>query len=202
MAAFPYTYTPTEEIVRWAFEVHVNSNDTAKKNWFIAFTNPTAGPWKRVTAPDTNGVTVEIARFAREEERPDLVLVSDSLHTTLIVEAKDDLSKLIGPIQMQKSLNVIRDLGNRLRTCPVTAWGKRAKYNIVPGFLWGGSNPDNEIKQVLTAYDEYSEPRDGISVVGVAVVKTHGSLHPVMVGRADDVVTVSHIAQSFDLLRK
>ena len=37
-----YTFRLTEEIARWAFEVVCkNSSD-----WYIAFTNPTAGPWK------------------------------------------------------------------------------------------------------------------------------------------------------------
>ena len=42
----------------------------------------------------------------REEERPDLVLVSDALRLNLIVEAKDGLSKLVTVAQMKKSMSI------------------------------------------------------------------------------------------------
>ena len=33
-----------EEIARWAFEIIFKTNTS----WHIAFTNPTAGPWKTI----------------------------------------------------------------------------------------------------------------------------------------------------------
>ena len=35
-----------EELARWAFEIKISENS----DWEIAFTNPTAGPWKTVKA--------------------------------------------------------------------------------------------------------------------------------------------------------
>jgi hypothetical protein len=39
-----YSYNLTEEICRWSFEVHIKKLES----WWIAFTNPTAGPWKKI----------------------------------------------------------------------------------------------------------------------------------------------------------
>lgn len=202
MATLPYKFVPTEEIVRWTFEVHVNNNSTAKENWFLAFTNPTAGPWKRVVAPDRSGAMVEVARFGRDEERPDLVLVSDVLRLNLIIEAKDDLSKLVAEVQMKKSLGVIRDLGQRLKTCTGETWQERAAYRIIPGFLWGGARPETELALVIGAYDRYRENLDGQSLVGISVVKTDGSLKPVLLGRGDSNFDINEVARSFGLSRK
>ena len=199
MKAFPYVYTPTEEIVRWAFEVVLKDNVTASKNWFVAFTNPTAGPWKHATAPDSKGLGVEILRFGREQGRPDLVLVSDALRLSVIIEAKDDLTKLITETQMRKSIAVIRDLGRRLKSRTVKVWRTRARYPIVPGFLWAGSNPESEFKLVLSSYDSYVGSQRGKPVIGVCVVKTNGSLVPVVRGRGDRSIDMTQIVQSFGL---
>jgi len=79
-----YEYSINEEITRWVLEVYINNHTD---NWKIAFTNPTAGPWKKIIAPSTSK---EIYRFIREEARPDLIIVNDILSTILIIEAKDD----------------------------------------------------------------------------------------------------------------
>ena len=39
-----------EEIARWAFEIIFKKND----QWTIAFTNPTAGPWKTIKSNSLN----------------------------------------------------------------------------------------------------------------------------------------------------
>ena len=39
-----YNFRLTEEIARWAFEIICRENP----NWYVAFTNPTAGPWKTI----------------------------------------------------------------------------------------------------------------------------------------------------------
>lgn len=92
-----YTFRLTEEIARWAFEVLLSKNP----DWYIAFTNPTAGPWKRVTAINERGVEGEVHRFARDEERPDLLLISDKYEVVIIIEAKDSLPKLIKDKQIK-----------------------------------------------------------------------------------------------------
>ena len=70
-----YNYNLTEEIARWAFEIKcIESED-----WFVAFTNPTAGPWKTIKGLDDEGKEGEVYRFGSKEPRPDIVLVSDRL---------------------------------------------------------------------------------------------------------------------------
>ncbi len=41
-----YSYSINEEITRWVTEVYLKSNPNL--DWYIAFTNPTAGPWKKI----------------------------------------------------------------------------------------------------------------------------------------------------------
>ncbi len=60
----------------------------AKNGWWVAFTNPIAGPWKKITALDGTGLPVEIYRFEREGERPDLILVNDIFKLVMIVKQK------------------------------------------------------------------------------------------------------------------
>ena len=80
-----------EEIARWAFEILFKDlND-----WVIAFTNPTAGPWKTIKASDINGEIGEVYRFALKENRPDIVMYNDDLQTVMIIEAKDNIDKLV-----------------------------------------------------------------------------------------------------------
>lgn len=201
MKPFPYQFNASEEIVRWAFEVHVNNNKVARDNWFIAFTNPTAGPWKRVMAPDETGAMSEVARFGRDEERPDLVLASDTLHLTLIIEAKDDVRKLVAAAQMNKSINVIHELGKRLSESTETPWGRRSGYPTVSAFLWGGSSPQSEFDQVLQSYDRVIKSRHPDPVIGICVLNANGSLIPHMLIRENRTFSASSVVQSFGLLK-
>ena len=72
-----------EEISRWAFEIIFKSNH----QWRIAFTNPTAGPWKTIKALNAEGEEGEVYRFPLEETRPDIILYNDELEAILIIEA-------------------------------------------------------------------------------------------------------------------
>ena len=120
-----YSFKLTEEISRWAFEICINRHNS----WFIAFTNPTAGPWKRIMGRNSNGEVGEVHRFEREEMRPDLVLVCDELQVVLIIEAKDSLTKLLTDKQMDKSADVVRGLAQTLRNKKSKPfWGERAFY--------------------------------------------------------------------------
>ncbi len=82
-----YTFNSNEEIARWSTEVYLKNH--VDLGWWVAFTNPTAGPWKKILALSEEGTFVEIHRFIREGERPDLILVNDKLKVVVIVEAKD-----------------------------------------------------------------------------------------------------------------
>ena len=139
-----YTYRLTEEIARWAFEVKLEqSND-----WEIAFTNPTAGPWKLITAVNAEGLMGEVHRFARDEERPDLLLISDKYQMIIILEAKDSLPKLIKDKQIIKSAQVVISLSEILNMKKLHPfWGDRTDYTIVAGLLWGADTKSTETQR-------------------------------------------------------
>jgi len=147
-----YTYKLTEEISRWAFEIHIKN----KKTWWIAFTNPTAGPWKRIEAFDKNHNKGEVYRFDRDEKRPDIVIVNDELKSIIIFEAKDSLEKLKIESQTAKSCLVINDMAKTLATIKDNPfWGNRHSYKIYNGLLWGSSAPSSA-SSVEEAFQVYS----------------------------------------------
>lgn len=124
-----------EEIARWAFEILFRNN----KTWKIAFTNPTAGPWKTIKAlakeTEKEG---EVYRFNLEEERPDIIMYNDDLETVIIIEAKDSLNKLIKNSQAEKSAAVVVELGSILQSKRDNYyWKGREHYRIILGLLWG-----------------------------------------------------------------
>jgi len=165
----PYTYKPNEEVARWATEVYIKSN--TKLGWWIAFTNPTAGPWKKIVIPIENGGTAEIYRFVREEERPDLILVNDKRKAVLIVEAKDYLGKLITKAQMLKSVRVIDRISKMLATSSNSKWAHRSAYKIIPSFLWMCENKQtvaeesNSVQKALDKYNSLKISRDILNIV-------------------------------------
>lgn len=145
------SYHLTEEIARWAFEILCRE----RNNWTIAFTNPTAGPWKTIKAKDRQGNTGEVYRFALEENRPDIVLINDNLKMVVIIEAKDSLAKLVSDVQDAKTIEVVEFLSKifkGLKTNPY--WGERCEYAIVNGLLWGseGGEAKAEIEAVFDRY--------------------------------------------------
>ena len=154
----PYSYSMNEEIARWTFEVFIDHQSKGK--WWIAFTNPTAGPWKKILSKDEAGQLIEIYRFSREEDRPDIVAVSDELKKVIIIEAKDYASKLIGKVQMTKSAQVIVDMEKVLRSVDITAWEKRKNYEIIPGFLWYSESSNIANKEVVKVTDAFIAIRD------------------------------------------
>ncbi|MGH8893425.1 MAG: hypothetical protein ACRDWY_08990 [Actinomycetes bacterium] len=125
----------TEEVARWVFEVKL----LQQQDWFLAFTNPTAGPWKRVMMPDTTGSLGEVHRFERDATRPDLILVSDKLQLVVIVEAKTSIDDLRRPGQVAKTVTVVEEMGALLRGLSANRWwAARANYTVACGLLWGG----------------------------------------------------------------
>ena len=97
-----YNFRLTEEISRWAFEIRCRES----LDWYIAFTNPTAGPWKTIKGTDQFGKEGEVYRFELEQPRPDIILVNDKLRVIVIIEAKDSIEKLTSCYQAAKSVNV------------------------------------------------------------------------------------------------
>lgn len=111
-------YRLTEEVARQAVEVAVRQGG----EWHVSFSNPTAGPWKMIQLPEEYGS--RIFRYGKEEDRPDLILLSSTHKTGLVLEAKDSLAKLLAPSQLEKSTEVFLKEMNRFE-------------GVLPsGFLW------------------------------------------------------------------
>lgn len=148
-----YTYKLTEEISRWAFEIHIKNNNS----WWIAFTNPTAGPWKRVESYDEKNEKGEVCRFGRDEKRPDIIIVNDELKIIIIFEAKDTIDKLKSNNQIEKSCKVIEDMAKTLTSIVDNPyWGERHLYKIYNGLLWGSTNPSSNetVKNMFLIYSK------------------------------------------------
>lgn len=135
-----------EEVARWAFEI-IHKNNTS---WKIAFTNPTAGPWKTIKAPSKDtGTEGEVYRFGLEEDRPDIIMFNDELKTVVIIEAKDSLKKLLERKQAKKSADVVVNLANILKAKGTnTFWLGRENYKVVLGLLWGSTDyPEDDVEK-------------------------------------------------------
>lgn len=167
-------YKLTEEIVRWRFELQIKNS----ANWWIAFTNPTAGPWKRLLGKSATGNFGEVYRFGRKEDRPDVVAVNDVDRTILIVEAKDEFSKLLLPAQVEKSCDVVSSLQRKLNTFNDNPfWGVRATYNVVAGLLWG-ADIDQSLKDISQLVNTYQRSLPTLSIVAFETQKLeNGCLH-------------------------
>ncbi len=164
-----------EEVARFAFEVHLRLNCP---DWFVAFTNPTAGPWKRVIAPEASGHWGEVHRFEREELRPDLVVVSDAYRIVLIIEAKDDIGKLSTSTQASKSVEALDNIGRVLRSKGANAyWGARADYTVVCGLLWGGKSAASPaaVGALFAAYERHLRSVQGVADPILGIECTRGT---------------------------
>lgn len=173
-----YDFKLTEEIARWTFEVICKTNS----DWYIAFSNPTAGPWKTLKAIDKNDEEGTVYKFDLQENRPDIVLVNDKLKVIVIIEAKSNYTNLIKGNQVKKSSEVVVDLSKILKKERHNQfWGKRYMYNIFVGLLWGADKPISlEDKEKL--FDSYHELTskdrnvDGRLILGIEVLKNNSSL--------------------------
>jgi len=112
-------YKMTEEVIRQTVEVQFKQDN----RWQVAFTNPTAGPWKMIKIGGY--VDGENLRFAKEEDRPDLILFSLVNRVFLILEAKDDIKKLLATQgrgesvrygQLEKSMSVFQKEMKRIES--------------------------------------------------------------------------------------
>lgn len=140
-----------EEIARWRFEISLRDSS----EWYIAFTNPTAGPWKTISAINNEGIKGEVYRFILEEDRPDIIIYNDKLKVIIIIEAKDSLSKLMEETQLKKSCNVAIKIGQELIGKDQSPfWGKRSEYTTYLGLLWGTTAKENksDIKKLFDSY--------------------------------------------------
>lgn len=173
-----YTFNINEEIARWVTEVYVRNQQ--ELGWWVAFTNPIAGPWKKITALNGEGVPVEIYRFEREGERPDLVLVNDKYKIVIVVEAKDTYQKIVALDQMKKSARVIEEISSILKTCPNEHWSKRMNYTILPSFLWFSEDEKNLLNEdgiVKQSFEKFSK-LNSESLINIIITRdASGNLH-------------------------
>lgn len=146
----PKLVSINEEIVRWSFEIAVKES----MNWYIAFTNPTAGPWKRITATNQAGKIGEVHRFEIDETRPDLILVNDTSKEVLIIEAKTSFADLQKKAQLDKTSKLFVELTTKLRKESKNEyWGARATYQYKLGLLWAtGEESESQIKETCLLY--------------------------------------------------
>jgi len=174
-----YKFKVDEEVARWTLEVHLQVDRSAAAHWWVAFSNPTAGPWKRLMAKTGEG-EVEVYRYRREEERPDLIIVSDILKAVLIVEAKDNHDKLLKERQMVKSIRVMREMEAQLVNLGDNpAWDVRAQYSYIPGFLWGEARDiEAESRAVANAYYEVAQVSLSNPLIGFAIRNIDDTLIP------------------------
>lgn len=200
-----YTFRLTEEIARWAFEVVCqNSND-----WYIAFTNPTAGPWKTVKCTDSSGNVGEVYRFGSKETRPDILLVNDKMELVMIIEAKDSLRKLIAGTQAEKSVEVVDQLVTILKAKKSNRfWGKRANYTVITGLLWGANHPSTaqEREAVFDKYFSELKKYPGLDkkiIVGIETYRVGDGLACKMCAQLQNkgasATALAPIAKSFSL---
>ena len=172
-----YNFRLTEEISRWAFEIKCQQ----KKDWYIAFTNPTAGPWKKIKAK-CNNEEGEIHKFELEETRPDIVILNDNLKSILVIEAKDSLYKLIDSKQVCKSVEVVNNLTNILsKIVNNKYWGQRNTYNIYTALLWGSNEitPESDKDILFNAYYSEMKKYNKINtdfIIGIETLKTSNNL--------------------------
>lgn len=169
-----------EELARWAFEILFKNNNS----WKIAFTNPTAGPWKTIKAPSKEtGEEGEVYRFILEEDRPDIIMFNDNLESVIIIEAKDNLEKLLDKEQAEKSAEVVIKLANLLSekgTNPY--WNGREEYKIILGLLWGctdNAETEDAKNQLYDYYHELVKTEDVVYndlVIGIETLYSSGSL--------------------------
>lgn len=161
-----------EEISRWAFEIKVES----LPDWKIIFTNPTAGPWKKIMCFDEFENIGEVYRFQLEEERPDIVMINDELKAVVIIEAKDSLEKLIESSQMKKTVEVTEIMAKMFKSKSSNRyWGKRSEYKTYLGLLWGSDSPssDEKITDLFKKHFDISKNKNDISdtvIIGIETI--------------------------------
>lgn len=142
-----------EEIARWAFEILCKE----KNSWHIAFTNPTAGPWKTIKAKTLNSTEEgEVYRFILEEDRPDIIIYNDTLKAIIIIEAKDTLEKLLVKDQLKKSAEVVIKLAGILNAKASNKfWSGRENYTVILGLLWGSTDIPKTSAEKNNLFDSY-----------------------------------------------
>lgn len=192
-----YTYKINEEISRWVFEVYLRTNPIARRNWKIAYANPSGGPWKRISVENLEGKLVELYRFGREELRPDLIVINDELRTILVIEAKDAYSKLFADSQIQKSLIMFKAINQSLSSLAVKEWELRKSYQILPGFLWPGLSASDDFDKLNERFRKEGGKSISAYLMGIIIENSGSGLVPKILLLGPDSKFIKALVSSF-----
>ena len=121
---------------------------TKLNGWIEWFSNPTAGPWKRIGIPGVSSLAG--TGFEKEETRPDLILYHKSVKPkVLIIESKDKIDKLIDSANQNNQIKktcqgVLPNMRTRLYELIKTSTDKELvqslnSINFIPGYVIGDS---------------------------------------------------------------
>jgi hypothetical protein len=140
-----YKVDLSEEIVRWVFELEILKSTSR----LVLFTNPTAGPWKRVVVK-TDKVEYELFRFGRDEERPDVIALCDARRLLLIIEAKERVEQFNADV-IRKTFELTRRFKELFANYDKHEdWLSRREYTVQAGFLFGAHGDAEATKAAAT----------------------------------------------------
>jgi len=156
-------YIISEEIVRFVLEVHIKQG---AKDWSVAFTNPTAGPWKKIIL-NLAGDKLEVGRYEREEQRPDLIIFYAKYGVFIIIEAKDNFSKIYDATQIKKSIEVFLKEKKRLVNSKLLKkYTEKIKLKFVNGFLWFDTDANNA-ELFAKHYSKHAKIDDPLLIINI-----------------------------------
>src|SRR3989344_3196171 len=142
-------YTLNEEIVRQTLEVKFTILEQPEE-WFICFSNPTAGPWKRILYLKKGGKEVKIGSYEKKEIRPDLIVVSKRHNILIIIEAKDYLTELLR--NSQKIQKTFEKEIRKLSLLPILKDDYK-HMRVLRGLVFYSDNTEHDYNEIKKKYD-------------------------------------------------
>ena len=142
-------FTISEEIVRQSLEVKFRTNSKNMDEWFICFTNPTAGPWKKILFFTKDKNVVKVGGFGKEEKRPDLIIFSRKYKILLIIEAKDFLPELLK--SHRKISKTFIDMESKLKELPLIK-DEFENLFILNGLVFYSNNINKDFNSINRVY--------------------------------------------------
>ncbi len=169
-------FTLTESICDQA--VVVKAVSTGWQEWF---SNPTAGPWKRIGIPGIS--SLDGTGFEKEETRPDLVLYHNQNEPKiLILESKDNIGKLIDSsnnnAQLKKTCKVFSDISIKLEKLIEKSTDKQIlklldSANYICGYVIGdSSNLSTELEKLKKLHFKFIDKSEFPFFVIITVKKS------------------------------
>jgi len=143
-------YTINEEIIRQTLEVKFRINSKTYNDWYICFSNPTAGPWKNILFVTQKGEIIKIGSYEKEEKRPDLIIFSRNNKSVLIIEAKEKIEDLIK--EKDKIIKTFDKEEKKLKSLPLIQ-GEINDFEILYGLVFYSLNPIVDYPKVKNVYN-------------------------------------------------